>query len=168
MDLLLELSLDNLLRSTEQAFPGTDARQNNVDSVAVKHVELIPADGTLIAKGTVRGSKGQEYPVVIEFQDVTYNPEDNGVAFVSNGNQYTIAPLSRTLTHCKVACRCLDFQYRFAQYNDAKQALASDHPPLYSKRPGSNRGPANPTHAPGMCKHLIDFSTELAEAGLFT
>ena len=168
MNLLLELSLGNLLQSTQTAFPGTDARQNNVDSVAVKQIDLLPADGTLIAKGVVRGSKGKEYPVVVEFDDVTYNPEDKGVTFVSNGQEYSIEPLSKTTTNCKVACGCLDFKFRFAQYNNAKQALYGDKPDLYAKAVGSNRGPANPTQSPGMCKHLIDFVDSLEQSGLFT
>lgn len=168
MDLLLELSLDQLTRSAEQAFPGTLARQHNVDQVAVKHIELLPAEGKLLAKGVVRGSQGKEYQVAIQFEDVEYNPEEGGVTFVSNGNEYAMSPLQKSSTDVKVACTCLDFRFRFAQYNDAKQALFGPKPSLYAKVPGSPRGAANPTHSPGVCKHLMDFASGLDESGLFT
>lgn len=167
MSLLLELSLDNLIRSTSSAFPGTTARQHNVDQVAVKHIELLPANGKLIAKGIVRGSNGKEYQVGIQFDDVEYNPEQNGVTFVSNEQEYTIMPIKKLTADCKVTCNCLDFRWRFAQYNDAKQALLGPKPDLYAKRPNSKRGPANPTHSPGVCKHLLDFADSLDESGLF-
>lgn len=167
MDLLLELSLDQLSRSAENAFPGTTARQHNVDQVAVKHIELLPAEGKLLAKGVVRGSQGKEYQVAIQFEDVEYNPEDGGVTFVANGNEYAMSPLPKATTDVKVTCTCLDFRWRFAQYNDAKQALFGPKPALYAKVPNSKRGPANPTHSPGVCKHLLDFVDGLDESGLF-
>lgn len=168
MDLLLELSLDQLSRSAENAFPGTTARQHNVDQVAIKHIELLPAEGKLLAKGVVRGSQGKEYRVAIQFEDVEYNPETNGVTFVSNGNEYSISPLQKQTTDVKVTCTCLDFRWRFAQYNDAKQALFGPKPSLYAKVPNSKRGAANPTHSPGVCKHLLDFADGLDTSGLFT
>lgn len=167
MDLLLELSLDQLSRSAEQAFPGTTARQHNVDQVAVKHIELLPAEGHLLAKGIVRGSQGKEYQVAIQFEDVEYNPADGGVTFVSNGKEYSINPLQKQTTTVKVACTCLDFRWRFAQYNDAKQSLFGPKPSLYAKVPNSKRGAANPTHSPGVCKHLLDFADGLNQSGLF-
>lgn len=168
MDLLLELSFDQLSRSAETAFPGTTARQHNVDQVAVKHIELLPAEGKLLAKGVVRGSQGKEYQVAIQFEDVEYNPEEGGVTFVSNGKEYSITPLKQPNTNVKVACTCLDFRWRFAQYNDANQALFGPKPALYAKVPNSKRGAANPTHSPGVCKHLMDFASGLDESGLFT
>lgn len=168
MDLLLELSLDQLLRSAETAFPGTTARQHHVDQVAVKHIELLPAEGKLLAKGTVRGSQGIEYQVAIQFEDVEYNPQDGGVTFASSGKEYSITPLQKQTTDVKVACTCLDFRWRFAQYNDAKQALFGPKPSLYAKVPNSKRGAANPTHSPGVCKHLLDFADGLDTSGLFT
>lgn len=168
MDILLELTLDQLVRNTETAFPATNARQHNVDQVAVKQIELMPAEGKLLAKGTVRGSQGKDYQVAIQFEDVEYNPETDGVTFVSNGNEYTITPIQKSSTDVKVACNCLDFRWRFAQYNDAKQALFGPKPSLYAKVPNSNRGAANPTNSPGVCKHLLDFTDSLNDSGLFT
>lgn len=168
MEPLLELSLDQLSRSAEQAFPGTTARQHNVDQVAVKHIELLPAEGHLLAKGIVRGSQGKEYQVAIQFEGVEYNPEDGGVTFVANGKEYSINPLDKTTTNVKVACTCLDFRWRFAQHNDAKQTLFGPKPSLYAKVPNSKRGYANPTSSPGVCKHLLDFSDSLDSSGLFS
>lgn len=168
METLLELSLDELVQRTISAFPDTERRQNATYSVSVTDTKLLPADGTLIAKATVRGSGGQMYECVIQFENVKYNPtEEDAATFVSGDKEYKIVPIRRSETDVKVCCKCLDFRYRFAHYNQSADALYGQSPELYAKVPGSNRGPANPTHTPGVCKHLMDLADTLEQSGLF-
>lgn len=169
MESLLELSFPQLTQQAIAAFPDTQRRQHATDTVAVTDIQLLPADGALIAKGTVRGSSGRPYQCVIELQGVQYNPDDqqNQVTFVSGEQEYKIVPINYQSTDCKVSCTCLDFRIRFAHYNDGAKALHGPKPDLYARVPGSNRPEANPKHSPGVCKHLMDFADSLQDSGLF-
>lgn len=170
MTCLLETTLPQLIQQTAVAFPETTKRHNNVNSVSTMKVDLIPAAGALIAKGTVRGSSGTPYECVIQFDDVTYNPEEGeqSSTFASNGDEYTISSISKNEADVKVRCTCLDFRFRFAQYNHSDGSLQGEAPDLYAKAPGSKRGPANPTKTPGVCKHLIELTNSLEQSGLFS
>lgn len=168
METLLELSLEDLIQRTVSAFPDTERRQHATYSVSVTDTKLLPADGTLVAKATVRGSGGNTYECTIQFEDVDYHPEGtNAASFVSGDQEYQITPINRNSTDVKVTCKCLDFRYRFAHYNHTADALYGQAPDLYARVPGSNRGAANPTHTPGVCKHLIDLADTLEQSGLF-
>lgn len=168
MSLLLETSFQQLLNRTVSAFPDTTRRQHAVDSVSLQSVTLVPAEGALIAKGVVRGSGGKLYAPVIEFDQVVYDPDEGqaAVTFSVDGTQYTISPITKQSVDVKVTCTCMDFKFRFAQYNNTDGSLHGDVPPLYAKQSGSNRGPANPTKSPGVCKHIIELADSIEQSGL--
>lgn len=169
MDHLIEMSLSQLLQKTITAFPDTQRRQHATDTVSVTDIQLIPAAGSLLAKGTVRGAGGQPYQCAVQFDDVVYDPENTSAVatFVSGEKEYKIAQLNKNTADVKVRCTCLDFRFRFAHYNHSVQALYGKQPELYAKVPNSNREKANPTQSPGMCKHIIDFVDSLENSGLF-
>lgn len=168
MQNLLETSFNDLVQRAVAAFPDTTRRQHIVDTVSVSNIELLPAEGALIAKATVRGTNGKNYQCVIQFDDVVYDPEEGtaSASFTSGGKEYKIEPIRQNGTDVHVGCTCLDFRWRFAYYNKGVDALYGPTPPLYAKVPGSNKPDANPTKSPGVCKHLIDFADELANSGL--
>lgn len=168
-ELLLETSLNQLVSQTERAFPSTTKRQHATDTTAVSHMEMVPQKGKLLIKGQVRGSQNKIYDVVLQFQKVAYNPseEQDKITFVANGQTYAIQPIAIETTDCKVRCTCLDFRFRFALHNHADHSLYGQKPPVYHAKPDSNRGPANPTKTPGVCKHIMTFVDELQNANLF-
>lgn len=168
-ELLLETSLNQLVSQTERAFPETTKRQHATDTTAVANIELIPQKGKLLAKGTVRGSQNKDYEIIVQFDKVKYNPpeSEDKVTFVANEQTFVISPIALQTTNCKVRCTCLDFRFRFAIHNAGDGSLYGPKPPVYHPKPGSNRGPANPTHTPGVCKHIMTFVDELKSANLF-
>lgn len=168
-DTLLEASLEQLVKQAERAFPETTRRQHSTDTTAVVNIEMIPQKGNLLIKGQVRGSQNKIYDIIVQFQQVKYNPpaEQDKVSFVSNEQTYTIAPIALQQNNCKVRCNCLDFRFRFAIHNFSDGSLYGNRPPAYHPKPGSNRGAANPSHTPGVCKHIMTFVEELRNAELF-
>lgn len=168
MSLLAEFSLSQLIQQTASAYPATTKRENAVDEVSVSHVHLVPAENTLVAKGTVRGSAGKTYECAIHFENVQYNPgpDEPAATFVSGGQEYTIVPIQTASADVQVSCSCLDFRFRFAHYNSSSGALFGKQPDLYARVPNSKRPEANPKKSPGVCKHLIDFTNSLTESGL--
>lgn len=168
-DQLLETSLQQLVSQTERAFPGTTKRQHATDTTAVANIEMVPQKGKLLVKGSVRGSQNKLYEIIMQFDKVKYNPaeEEDKVTFVANGDTFVISPIPLQTTDCKVRCTCLDFRFRFAVLNYGDGSLYGPKPPVYHPKPGSNRGPANPTHSPGVCKHIMTFVDELRSANLF-
>lgn len=167
--LLLETSLSQLTARAERAFPDTKKRQHATDPISLIDLTLIPQRGSLLAKADVRGDSGKIYNTLIQFMKVRYNPPEGSpnVVFKAADEEYTITPISEHATDCKVRCTCLDFRFRFALNNFADQSLYGRKPKEYQPKRGSNRGPVNPTRAPGVCKHIIAVIDELRAAHLF-
>lgn len=168
-DLLLETSIEQLVKQSERAFPNTTKRQHATDTTAVVSIEMIPQKDKLLIKGQVRGSQNKIYDVIVQFQQIKYNPpgDQDKVSFVANEQTYTIAPIAIQQNNCKVRCTCLDFRFRFAVHNFSDNSLYGAKPAAYHAKSRSNRGPANPTHTPGVCKHIMTFVDELHDANLF-
>ena len=166
--LLLETSLNQLIQSTDAGFD-TDRRLSATDTTSVVNIDLVPARGKLTAKAAVRGSENKVYQVLIQFQTVKYTPPANTdrVTFVAQEQTYAISPIDVGNTNVKVRCQCLDFRFRFAMINSADGSLFGNRPPIYRPVPGSNRGSANPSKTPGICKHIKTLMDELESGGLF-
>lgn len=169
IDFLLEASLEQLVNQAERAFPDTSRRQHATDTTSVVNIEMIPQKNNLLVKGQVRGSQNKIYDIIVQFQQVKYNPPEgeDKVTFVSNEQTYAIAPIALAQNNCKVRCNCLDFRFRFAINNFSDGSLYGSKPRAYQPKPGSKRGPANPTRSPGVCKHIMTFVDELHQANLF-
>lgn len=98
-----------------------------------------PAAGTyrvfmIVPNVNIRKDKDKKYPVE-----------------VNKGQYMRRIDLHNDLV--KVRCDCHDFRWRFAYYNRQHDALYGATPPPYT--PVSNRGPVNPRHLPGCCKHIM-------------
>lgn len=166
--LLLETSLNQLIQKTDSGFD-SDRRLNATDTVSVVDVSLLPQKGKLMAKAKIRGSENKAYDTYIQFQGIVYNPPESQdrVTFVSNEQTYAISPIDVGNNNVKVRCTCLDFRFRFAMINSADGSLYGPRPPIYRPVPGSNRGSANPSKVPGICKHIKTLMDELSSGGLF-
>jgi hypothetical protein len=163
MTTLLELTLKNLQKSSEDAFPDTSKRQKVVSSINISNVKLLPYTKSNVLKvDAVANSGGHRYNCSIEFENVFYEtqPSNRLVSFDgSDGTSYNIHPINSGVNDVKVKCNCMDFYYRFAQTNYQKDSLDGNPPPPYVKK--TNRPDVNPSHKPGMCKHLFKLIDQL-------
>lgn len=167
-ELLEELSLGKLQQNTDKFFD-TD-REGRSHDVSVANISYIPSVGNhSVLCSTTASTQDGSYKVVIELEGVNIStqPQTDMVELqASNGKIYYIAPISYNLTQAKVSCQCLDFYMRFAFYDYNANALYGDKPKPYIKRPGSNRGPANPSRVPGMCKHIRATAYKMKDDGI--
>lgn len=134
------------------------ARQNAVGPIQVQKMELNPArqSGSLEAKAVV-SSGPSKYAPSIQFDKVLYDDSDqsDNTSFQgSDGKEYHIVPIALNQANVKVQCNCLDFYYRFAQYNSRDGSLLGNPPPPYQRKT-TTHAPANIQKTPGVCKHLM-------------
>lgn len=165
---LAELSLGKLQRNTDKFFD-TD-REGRSHDASIDNIAYTPSvdNGSLLCNSVASTVDGT-YKVVVELQGVNIStqPSDGMVEFqATNGNKYFLMPASYNLNNVKVSCQCLDFYMRFAFYDYNADALHGRKPKPYVKRPGSNRGPANPARVPGMCKHIRALAYKMMDDGL--
>lgn len=170
LEQLDEATYAELERNTMNFVPATKKRQHATTPVQIQTVELVPApqSNTLEARG-LAVSAGNKYQPIILFLDVAYQDEDTGenITFTAvDGNDYHVLPISLTNNNVKVRCTCMDFRWRFSIYNQKAGSLHGPGPELYQKK--TNRPPNNPSRFPGLCKHLLRFSTELKNSQIVT
>lgn len=160
MDLiLLELTLYQLNRSTQNGFD--DKRKGRAPRMNLTNVRYTPTmengkQGLTVNSDCISGDSGNHYQQVIVFQKVTLLPEDgpNARTFeTSDGKQIHVDNYSLQSADVKVRCNCLDFYWRFTNFNFKQRALQGDPNPPYVRKT-QNRPPANPMQKPGICKHI--------------
>ena len=171
--MLDEASYAELENRTLSYTPRTTKRQYAVDSQRIVKMELVVAreSSNLQVNGVVQSDSGKQHQPQMIFDGVIYEDGDqnNNISFTSStGDIHHIIPINLQQAKIKVRCTCLDFYYRFAVTNQHHQALLGDGPPPYRKSQTAPRGPANPTNAPGMCKHLLKLAIALKEARIVT
>lgn len=171
MQKLIELSPDQLFKTTVGAFPNTKARQHLTPYVLIVNLTITPyVKNRGLAIHARANSNGHIYQVGTEVMGATVarfdehnNSIPNGVVFTASDNQkYSIVPFDPRQVQAQVRCNCLDFYMRFAPYNERANSLFGDPFPYY-RRKTMNHAPANPTKSPGICKHLIKLFETLAE-----
>lgn len=89
--------------------------------------------------------------------EVTYDQRDIGTHLVVldvTGRKVFIEKPDFYRTRCLVRCSCPDFYFTYGYWNYSQGALFGPRPRPYVRK--SNRGPRNPGHYPGLCKHLIN------------
>lgn len=165
-DLLFEKSTPtDLEQNIITAFPKTKKRQHIVDTVNVTSIEFIPFVGmnTLHVRATT-----DDYKQAIQFNNVQYIAgEREGAVSVEDAktkSTYWFNPIDVRVNLIKVRCSCLDFRFRFANYNKRDMSLVGPPPPRYV--PKTNRPPVNPHQVPGMCKHILKILDVLADDGV--
>lgn len=166
--LLLEITLPKLHQSAVDAFPTTKKRQHATDELSVAGVKFIPYENALKIKTVVKNvNDGKTYDTTLFLENIVYEKEDSPklVTFTgSDGEDYHIRPIQALSSHAKVHCECLDFRWRFAEWNYNKDALYGKKPDQYI--PKTDRPPANPKRMPGMCKHLMKTIETLEHSNL--
>lgn len=155
--LIVEMTVYQLDRSTHNAFG--DDREHGAGKTSIGNIEYSEqqADGKtqLVVKSAVRGSTGMQYEPVIVFKNVTFEQEDtpqNITVQGSDGKDHHIDAASVRNSDVQVRCNCMDFYWRFANWNMKHKSLLGNPPPPYVKK--TDRPPVNPTQKPGVCKHL--------------
>lgn len=164
-------TVPGLEQNIETAFPTTKKRQHATGEVAVSNIQYIPYVGMkMLHVKSVATSNGHQYQQVIQFNGVAFENADtevNATFAASDGTDYHITPLDLTVHNAKVRCSCLDFYYRFANYNAQDKSLVGKAPPVYIRKT-TTRPSVNPTRVPGMCKHLLKTVSELKQNGLIS
>jgi len=163
----LESSLNELYRSSVKAFPGTKKRQNSMDMVKVESISWVPfvGMGTLFVKG-LAVNEGRKNESIIVFKGVKYRDgRGRGVVplATSDGRTVHLERLSAEDDDVIVRCSCKDFFWRFNYYDSLDKSLFGRKRKKYE---GAELWEANPSEAPGMCKHLMKMARVLEEAGL--
>lgn len=161
---LQELSVGDLERDTIRGFPGTTKRQFATQPVRIVEMRLTPYEpsGKLLAEATAN-NEGRLYNPQILFAEVVYEQEDTpqNITFTGSDNEpHHIQQIQFANNNAQVRCNCLDFHYRFAQYDARNDALYGNPPPPYQRRTDT-RPPANPLGVPGICKHVLVLIDEL-------
>lgn len=170
LQILSEMTYNELERNTLNFTPPSTKRQHAMDPVQIQRIELMAArpSGVLECTGMVN-SGGNQYQSMMVFRDVVFEDEDtqSNITFTAADNQdYHIQPISLSHNNVKVRCTCLDFRWRFAMHNQKHDALHGEGPDLYQKK--TNRPPNNPGQVAGLCKHLLKFAVELRNSGIVT
>lgn len=162
---LLESSLADLYASSQKAFPGTRMREYATDTVVVEHLSWVPFKGvgTLFLKGVVK-NEGRKYEPIILFKGVFYGDEKGNIPVIdSSGKKVFIRRISESKNDVLVRCSCGDFFHRFNYYNSLDASLFGRK---RSKYEGKGLWESNPSHMPGMCKHLMKMALVLKKTGL--
>jgi hypothetical protein len=169
MDDLVEMTTYQLDRSTQKAFGNT--RASNAGGTSIGNLEFsATADKgkkQLVVKSTVTGPTGKHYTSMIIFKNVTYEAEDtptNVTIQGQDGKPLHIDPFTTSRSDVQVRCDCMDFYWRFANWNFKQHALSGDKPPPYVKK--TDRAPVNPLQKAGTCKHLYKLVQQLQSKGL--
>ena len=115
----------------------------------------------------VGASSGGNYRVFILVPNVNVRMMKSNDFPITIGKHSHIKPMSTSSSIVKVRCDCHDFRWRFAYYNFQNGALYGATPPPYTPVAGSTRGPVNPRHLPGACKHIMAAFNSLREGGYF-
>jgi hypothetical protein len=167
-ELIIELTLPQLHKSAEAAFPVTTKRQHATDELNVVAVKFIPHQNALMIKAAVKNQQGgKQYDTTILIDNVEYVNEDGPevVTFTgSDGQDHHIKPIQSNSSQAKVRCNCLDLYWRFATWNFNQGSLLGTKPKPYRKK--TNRPDANPQQKPGICKHLMKTIESLAQSNL--
>lgn len=164
-----ESSIDDLYKSTVDAFPNTTKRQFATDPIVITKLQWVPYKGvkTLFVKGLAQNRhEGTEYNCLFLFKNVDYDSKEIKIT-ASDFKEYNLNKLSFKETEVLVRCNCKDFYWRFNFTDYLERSLWGRlRSPYTADSSNTNRPPANPKQLPGMCKHLIKLSKTLQEAGL--
>lgn len=160
----MEMTLPELLKATETAFPDTTLRQNATSDLRVDSTEFVPTDGGIMIKSTVTNTnKGNSYETSVLVTEVEYSDESDKQATKLtgvDGTVYYIKPLDIDNVDVKVNCPCMDFRFRFAIWNYGQGSLLGAKPEPYVKKT-TTRPEVNPSRSVGVCKHLVKTIDEI-------
>jgi len=165
-----ESTLNDLYKSTVDAFPKTTKRQYAIDTIKIVEMNYTPYIGmkTLFVKGMAKNIDNQkEYDSIILFKNVKYaqKKNENIVELIASNNQkYYVSKLSPAKNEVLVRCSCPDFFWRFNYYNSLDKSLYGRKRKQYESK--TNARVANINEAEGMCKHLIKLVNAIKDSKL--
>ena len=165
VNLLIETPLSQLYNNTMSSFD--TPRQQTAGRVQVIQKIFIPAPNNgMVEVAAKTRSSAKMYQTRMRFDDIQFVEAEEGggrntTFTASDGQEYTIEPVSYGNNDVKVSCGCLDFYYRFSVWNDRDGSLYGNPPPPYVKK--TDKEPVNPSQTPGLCKHLIALTNELRQ-----
>lgn len=152
-------TLPQLDAKTRQAFPTTSKRHNDVGSVVTlpktSFTPNVPKQELTVDSRTRSARNGNTHVQRVILYGVNYAQPNTPNTTQLPGQEVSVERIPLTKDNARVFCDCMDFRFRFAHYNHKDDSLAGNPPPPYQRVPGSNRPEANPSHLPGMCKHLM-------------
>ena len=158
-----------LRRNIEIAFPNTKKRQHVAHSVQMHNIEYIPYIGVkmLHVRATARND-GHQYNVALQFNGVSFAQQDGpqvATLTATDGQEFSLTPVTMRGNYAKVRCSCMDFYFRFAFYNAGDKSLVGRPPKPYIRKT-LDRPSVNPDQVPGLCKHAIKLIQDLERIGL--
>jgi hypothetical protein len=163
---LQEATLAALNQNTQGFQPPSERRQHVVAPIQIKSMQLIPMrgqrdNGQLKVEAKVQ-SGPNAYDSTIMFDGVIFEDQDrpDNVSFMGPDKQEAhMVPIQLAKNNAEVRCTCLDFYFTFSKWNQSDNSLYGEPPKPYT--PKTQRAPRNPTHRPGLCKHLLRVMQEL-------
>jgi hypothetical protein len=99
----------------------------------------------------------RNYTVYIQFLGVEFSEKPKTTKYSKfdyKGKTYYYEKPNAFVNKARVRCNCMDFTHRFAWEDRAVGALFGGPPKAYTSKAKHKRGPVNPQHIPGICKHI--------------
>ena len=163
--MLTETSLDTLYTNTIRGFD-TPRKQTAGRVQMVKKIFIAAPRAKAVGVRATTRSDSKQYDTRMFFRGVEYIEDgdegNSGYTFqTSDGQEFTVTPISYTNDDVEVTCTCLDFHYRFSVWNHSDGSLFGSAPAPYIKT--TDRAPQNPNKIPGLCKHLISLTDTLRQ-----
>ena len=120
---------------------------------------------TLLCRGSAPSSNaGKTYELALLFHDVTFALEPNPLTPVrlegrvrAGGPRTTLysEQMEEGRHPVQARCACSDYRFTWAHWNNEKDSLLGPEEPYVRKT--TTRPERNKEHAPGLCKHLLEF-----------
>jgi hypothetical protein len=164
-----ETSLNDLAKSTVNAFPKTTKRQHATDIIKIKEIFWNPYTGfkTLFVRGIAQNTENfKEYSPMVLFKNVKYHKSKSNSVIELQANDGGVYLLERINPDedIQVRCDCKDFNWRFNYTNHLDGSLYGRKRKKYEALYYPDT--ANPLQMPGMCKHLIKLLKVINASGL--
>lgn len=108
-------------------------------------------------------SNSVSYNIIVAFKSVDYSPvktRTHTLKYTLNTGELLYLAKPNLHSHLMSRCSCPDYRFMWMYYNKQPKALVGPVIP-YTKVPGSNRPPRNPTETPGLCKHTLTLVRKL-------
>lgn len=166
-----DATIPQLQQNIQRGFPDTKKRQHATNEVRITSIKYIPAQGLNVLKveSTTASTNGNQHSQLINFRNANlHGNSDTGVKVETpEGKEFTMDPLKLNTTNVGVYCDCEDYMMRFAAFNIQNKCHLGPPPPPYTRKT-TTRPEANPSHVPGMCKHLLKVVDETQRVGILT
>lgn len=155
-------SISDLITNTSKV--GTTDRESDSNRITPQNIKFIPYKGSkcLLVTSNVSGNS-TTYKTTINLMNVDFTGTGASIQYADQN--YMFAPIDPNTQPMQVTCSCLDFRFRFANYDKTSGNLFGKSPPLYVRRTTDHPSP-NPTKLPGACKHILALYKSLIQLNI--